>query len=260
MASPVRSRGQGARSDESPRRWGRILVAVLVLVFAGVAMAGWFDKSEATLVELGSPQRILFVNDAGPVMVRTVEDDRVGSGSSLVHADSWLFSRPQVQIESDLDGVVVRLSCRPRFPCRSSAELVVQPGVELVVVSTDGLLEVSRFEGDMTLYGSGRGVVVGPIVGSARIVSDGPIRGFDLFLTELNVLAGAEEVDLTFARSPAELTVETGVGPVRLVLPNRQFHLDVETASEDTQLEVRTSETANRVIVVRALGPVVVVN
>ncbi len=251
------------RSTEGKGRL-RLLAIPLVLVGLAFGASGWFDRSAEETVDLGPVRRLVVVNDAGPIRIRANTDDDPAGVATLVHFDSWLVKRPLVEIDvGSFEGqaaAVARVTCQTRFPCRSSVELAVPNGIEIVVVSTQGVVEVGRFDGSLTVYAAGRGAVLGPLKGTVRVVSDGPVQGFNLRVEKISVSVAAGEVDLSFASPPDELDVVAAAEPVSILVPTNRFQLDVSTTSEEVLLDIRTSERSDRTIVVESEGPVSVLN
>lgn len=267
MVSSVPRTAPGRRPKDR-RRWPWFFIVPLVLVALAVGMTAWFDRSAVGEDELGAPTRLLVVNDAGPVRVRSAligsETEDVPPNSVTIRRhDSWLLERPELEIQPQVtpeSTAVARVSCSTRFPCRSVVEVFVPDGIDLVVVSTEGLAEVDRFDGSITVYSSGGGAMLGPLRGSARIVSDGPVQGFDLALTDVNVLAADADVDLEFAESPMGLTVEAGIGDVDLVVPRGRFQVEVAPESSAILVEIPTNLVSERVIVIQTEGAVTLSN
>ncbi len=259
MATIDSGRSQRSRRQTEPRRrWRRLLTVPLLLILLAVLGSSWFDRTDVTTIEIGATNRILLVNDAGPIRIRSLAESE--GPPELVLRDSWLIRRPELEQVAGAEGVVIRLSCPTRFPCRSAAELSVAAGTEVVVVSTDGLVEVGRFDGSLTVFSSGEGVALGAISGSTRVVSDGVVFGSDLQSTSASVMASEGDVDITFSRSPAALVIEADGGRVDVVVPNQRFRLDIESSEGTIVADVRESETADRTILVRSVGPVTVRN
>ena len=234
-----------------------MLLPVLAFGLA-VAGSGWFDRSAEETLDLATPARVLLVNDAGPVRVRS--HDAADGGASLTYRDSWLVRRPTLEQETGIEGAVIRLTCATWLPCRSSTELSVPAGTEVVVVSSVGLVEVGDFDGVISVFSTGEGVALGAVSGSIRIVSEGSVEGFSLTADAVEVLVSEGDAHLRFARSPSELAIAADQGAAQVSVPNQRFVVDAVSTSADVTLDLRQSETADRVIVIRAAGPVVIDN
>lgn len=238
--------------DSHRRRWPWLFVGAAVSLFF---LAGWFDRSEQAVSDLGAPTRVLLVSDAGPVEIVTADTAR------LTRRDSWLVSRPQVEMATVDDEVVVRVTCPGRFPCRSLLRLEAPAGVELVVVATRGIVDVTSFDGRLTVFTTASdGVVMGPIAGSARVVSrDGVIRGSSLRAEELDIAVEDARVEVSFALPPDSVVVSAGEDLVALEVPDQLYRLEVETDSSTVEIGIDEATTADRQIVIRSDGPVRVV-
>lgn len=258
--------GGGRSSSRLPpsrrTRVGWILgVPVVVIVLMTAALA-WFDRSEVYEIDIGPASRILLVNDAGPIRIRSTPDGSMNAG--LTRYDSWLLDRPRLEVETDTTStsneVAVRITCQRTFGCRSSTELSVPAGIELVVVATAGMVEVDRFDGALTVYASDDGLVLGPVGGSLRIVSAGPVRGNDLVTEEIDLLVADDRVELGFVTAPSAISIEAGVEPVVVALPTDEpYRIDVDTGAGAQRVDVVSDPDAERVVVIRSLGPVSVV-
>ena len=149
---------------------------------------------------------------AGPVRVTS------GEVGSVTHRDSWMFSRPVVAGATEDRESVVRVVCETRMPCRSSVDVVVPPGVELVIVSS-GVVTVDRFDGGLTVLAPESGVALGPVTGSARVLADGDVTATGLGVDSFDAESLRGEVTASFAVEPALIFVAAADAAVALMLP-----------------------------------------
>ena len=241
-----------ARSNEDPtshprrRRW-RALTFLISLLF----VLGWIDRSAVDTVDLSQPTRLLVVSDAGPVDVVD------GNVVSLEHRDSWIFSRPRIEVVERDGQAVVRATCPGRFPCRSALMVTTPPGVEVVVVATAGVVQIDGFSGQLTVFSSGDGVLLGSSSGSARVVArNGAVTGFGLAFGQLDVEVENAGVDLSYRVPPESVLIRADDAKVDLSLPQVRYRLSVETSSTQVDVDMRSFEASERAIVVRSTGPV----
>lgn len=240
-------------------RPGARLPALAILIVASLMVLGWIDRSQRTVVQLGdsvaatAPSRLVVVNSAGPVSVRT------GETTSVAHNDSWLFGRPQVELETLNGETLFRVRCQSWGPCRSSLEVVVTPGTELLVAST-GFVNVDSFDGLLTVLAETSGVSMGPIMGSVRVVAHGDITGTALRAIELDVATVSGSVKLDLLEPADNLLVSAGPPGVVVELPEGEFAVWVEADGDDVEVDVPLLEddTSGPSIVVRSAGPVVI--
>lgn len=225
-----------------------------VVVF-GALVVGLADRSETAVIDIGSPQRLVVVNSAGPIEVRATTE-----AASVEHRDSWIISRPileQSVVDSD---VVVRLSCPGRGPCRSSAIVLAPAGVELVVVSS-GVVTVSSFDGALTVLAENGNVALGPISGSARIVAHQDVIGTALATTDFDVSTVDGELLLDFAVAPERALLVGSTKPIVAAFPDdRVYDVTVEAAGGDVIVEVPEppSDEEPVTVVARTAGPVTI--
>lgn len=232
-------------------RW--VFLGFLVSVFF---LFGWFDQSVETTSELGSPARLVVEGGAGPIQVTVSADDQ-----ARVHRqDSWLFSEPTYEEEETGDALVVRSTCPGLFPCRSALRLEVPIGMVVEVVAENGVVDVVSFEGELTVRStSDDGVILGPVRGIVSVDSpSGNVTGRHVQLDELTVSAGDGSVDVAFARAPASVSVTAEDEPVRIVLPDLLYRLDIATSSADVEINVDRAAGAPREILISSTGPVIV--
>jgi hypothetical protein len=242
--------GEARRSGTRSRllRGAGLFVVVAFFVF------GWSDRSTVEVIELGAPRRVIVVSDAGPVVVRTSDSNRV------THSDSWVVRGPTVDLGSDQDESVVRIRCVTRFPCRSATTVDLVPGVELVVISLRDAVDVASFDGALTVFSEGGDVVLGPLRGSARVVSAaGRIDGFGLRATELTVEVDRAAIDLQFDSAPTSVVLTSVAGPIRLETPDTGYDVMVRTGPANANrvdVEVANVPGAASTVSIRSDGPV----
>ena len=219
---------------------------------------GWFDQSIEQTLEVDASIRLVIISDAGPVEVSSIE---AGQPTAVTRNDSWLFSEPQFETMESAGETVVRVTCPGRFPCRSALRVEVPVGVEVVVVATTGVVDVQNHSGSLLVYSSAsEGVVLGPVGGSARIVSrGGPISGFHLTLDDLELEADQSPVRVSFSKSPTSVRVSGSEELVQIALPQRFYRVDIEAGSASVEVGVNQSINSDRAIEVVSKGPVQVV-
>ncbi len=251
-------------------------MALLVLLAAFVAFSSLADRSRVGSLDLVSETgsvitRLTVVNDAGPVRISRFErqslDDPlfdengvISDGPQVLHVDSFLVSGPSV--ESDVDGseMVVRVRCETRMPCRSRIEVVVPDGIAVLVVAPNGPVQVDGFVGELSIFSGDGGVVLGPVDGSARVVTQGDVIGSGLDADDIEVASIAGVVDLEFATLPTALTVRGSEEEVLIELPVRRIQIDAQTSAGEPLIDARTTDRGDRKVVVRSDGPISVVN
>lgn len=221
---------------EVPRRRWWILPALVLGSL--IAFLGWFDRSAAESVELGTPSRIIVVSDAGPVRLST------GPTSTVTHRDSWVVSQPKFEISIDGAAVLIRVVCDTKMPCRSSIDLQVT-GTPDVLIVAEGFVDVDRFEGKLSILSSKDGVALGPISGSVRVVSTESVVGYGL-RTDLLDISANNDVYLSFGDRyvPHRIQVLDTDGDVR------------PTEDDDVTIGVQSDGEADRSIAIRAGGEV----
>lgn len=247
MAGTTRDRADAASSGRL-RRW---LLAVVVVVALAFGATGWFDRSRSEQLGLEAAGGVVIVNDAGPVTIRSRPAD--GSGVVVTHHDSWLWSGPVIEAQVESDTAVVRVRCRSWTPCRSSVEVSVPDGRSVSVTSLEGV-DVGRFEGALEIFAGDDGVVAGPVLGSLRVLTTGPILANALEATDVDLFSSAG-ITLGFERSPDRLSIVGSTEPITVDLPNQRFRVEIDSP-EPAVVELRTSETSDRRISVRSDGPI----
>lgn len=244
--------------DDEPQSSRRRLWILAGFCFSLFFLSGWFDQSIEQTLEVDAPTRLVIVSDAGPVGVSSIE---AGQAAAITRRDSWLFSEPRFETVESVGETVVRVTCPGRFPCRSALHAEVPVGTEVIVVATTGVVDVQSHTGSLTVYSSASdGVVLGPVGGSARIVSrGGPISGFHLALDDLDVEADQSPVRISFSASPMSVRVSGSEELVQIAVPQRFYRVDIETGSASVEVGVHQSINSDRGIEVVANGPVQVV-
>lgn len=236
------------------RRVGRtrfrgVIIGFLISLFF---LFGWFDQQTTTTVELENAPSIRIESDAGPVEIVT------GDTARVQRRDSWLFSEPSFEQVVTASGVVVRVSCPGRFPCRSALVVEVPPGTILEIVTSDGIVDVLGFDGDLTITSTADdGVLLSRVHGTADIVSNqGPVVGTALGLDEVAVEVDDGPVDLHFGVPPTTVEILGGGGAIDLVVPDVLYRLEVGTSDETVEIEVDRAAGARRELIVQSVGPV----
>lgn len=232
-------------------------VGLIITLVALFFLIGWMDRSRVVENEFGTPRRAFVVSDAGPVSVTT------GTTVRVTQYDSWLLSQPLIEQGVDDDEVVLRVSCPGSFPCRSRLSIEVPPGTELVVIATGGPVQLDGFEGDLTVFASGNDINLGPVRGSARIVSDtGDVAGHGMGLGALTVEVDRASMDLEFARAPESVILTAASGVIRLAVPDEGYRLAIrpeENQEERVRTEIEVDERAEETIAIRSEGTIAVV-
>lgn len=232
-------------------RWG--IGTVLLVLFFGF---GWLDRTEEAGLSFGDRRRIVVVSDAGPVVVRSGEENRAR------HVDSFLLRGPTVELATDDDEAVFRIRCDTAWPCRATTEVQVRPDVELVVISSGGTVLVSSFDGDLTVFADHDDVNLGPVSGSARVVSGtGDVAGFGLALDQLTVEVDSASMGLEFATTPASVVLTNERGLVDLALPDTGYDFTVITpdeVAERVDIGVAAAPSSGSSVSIRSGGPVTV--
>jgi hypothetical protein len=233
-------------STRSRRLW--LVVGALVSIFF---LLGWFDRSEVGTFSLGQPDRILLVSDAGTVEVVA------GNEAAISHNDSWLFSRPRIESAERSGEAVVRVTCPGHFPCRSTVTLTAPTGVELVVVATNGVVDINRFDGKLTVFSTSNDVVLASSSGSARIFSrNGSVRGFGLGFAEIDVETEDSAVELRYAVAPDSVVIRGDETKIEVALPKARYRVRIDTTSTEVDVGFNSTESSERFIVIRSRGPV----
>lgn len=247
----VRTADGEGRVGRSRVRW--VFLGFLVSVFF---LFGWFDQSVETTNELGNPSRLVVEAGAGPIQITVSADDQ----ARLHRQDSWLFSEPSYEEESDGGSLIVRSTCPGSFPCRSALRLEVPAGMVVEVVAEDGVVDIVSFDGDLTVRSTASdGVILGPATGSVSIDSPaGEVVGRHVQVNELSVTASAGAVDLVFARAPTVLSVAADDETVQVFVPDLLYRLDIATSSAEVEIDVDRAAGAPREIAISSTGPVTV--
>jgi hypothetical protein len=224
---------------------------VSAVLAAAVLAAGWFDRSEVDRLEVGRPGRLVVVNDAGPIEVSE------GEGVAVVEvAASYVLRGPAVEVAEGEAGTVVRVVCEGWPPCRAALAVQVPPGTTVEAVSPGDVVAFGPFTGEVTAV-SGTGLVVlGPVWGPVRVaVGSAPVRAADLYSAEVVVEAVDGPVELAARVPPASLRVEAVTSPVVLLVPDGEYHLDVE-GSPARIGDVEVARRAPSAVRIRSAGPV----
>ncbi len=231
-------------------RW-RWALGALVFVALVVGLA---DRSATTVIELGTPQRLIVVNGAGPMEVRA------GDVARVEHRDSWIISRPVVEQAVVGADVVVRVSCPGRGPCRSSVIVDAPAGVELVVVSS-GVMSVTSFDGSLAILAPSGDVALGPIRGSARVVANDNVTGTAIAATEFDVSTVDGELMLDFAEAPLRTLIVGSTRQIVAAFPDdRTYDVTIEAAGGDAIVDVPepSGDEEPAIVVARTAGPVTI--
>ncbi len=223
------------RDEQSRRRRWWLLPALIVGTL--IVFLGWFDRSEETTVELGTPSRIIVINDAGPVSVSQ------GDVSAVTRRDSWVLAQPSAQIEVQESDILIRVLCPGRTPCRSAIDLQVTGAPDLVIIA-DGFVDIDRYEGKLTVFSTRDGVALGPLRGSVRVVANDSVTGAGLDTDLLDISAGGD-VDLWFDRRARRFRVQIlGEDGVERELTPRSLDVDIGIEVEggaDRSIAIRTN-------------------
>ncbi|MEZ5229475.1 MAG: hypothetical protein R2710_23280 [Acidimicrobiales bacterium] len=235
------------------RRILRGSIAAVLVVFFGF---GWLDRSDEASLSFGDRRRIVVVSDAGPVEVRSGTENRAS------HSDSFLVRRPTVELANDGDEAVFRVRCETRWPCRATTSIEVVPGTELVVIADAGAVQVHSFAGNLTVFSDRDDVLLGPIAGSARVVSaTGDVAGFGLALEQLTVELDDASMALEFAAPPLTVVLTNDSGNVDLVVPDTGYDLTVVTdddMADQVDVGVGAAAETGSTVSIRSGGPVTV--
>lgn len=208
----------------APRRWPRRLaLAAVAVAIAAVLAAGWLDRAERSLLDLGAPARVLVVNEAGPLEV--VEAD---GPVALETTASWLFAGPEVVPTTSTDGAEVRISCPGWLPCRVAARLSVPPGTEVEAVTPHDVVSASRTSGPLTLSSDDGHVALGPVSGPVRVLTgSADVHAAGLRSPDVRIETSSGAVSVWSALVPGSLVVEAGAAPVVLTVPDAAYDLDL---------------------------------
>ncbi len=228
-------------------------LGLLAIVFFGF---GWLDRGDDAALSFEDRRRIMIVSDAGPVTITSGDENRAS------HTDSFLIRRPTIELATDDDEAIFRIRCETAWPCRSTTEVEVKPGVELVVIATGGIVQVNSFSGDLTIFSEHDDVYLGPVSGSARVVSaTGDVAGFGLELEALPVEVDHSDIDLDFVESPRTVVLTNDEGTVDLDLPDTGYDLSVRTADEladQVEIGVGADSSTGATVSIRSGGAVTV--
>ncbi len=247
--------------------WRRRTIVLLTLIALLVLGTTWFASSRQTVETFADADRILLINDAGPVRVRSVasfdgvpdegalDEAAVSAGVIVRLSQSWLVRGPLLESEADGDSLVVRATCQTRFPCRAALEIFVPAGVQLSVVAAGDMVEIDTFDGALSVFAGEGGVALGSVVGSVSIVSDGPVIGGTLGPAELTIEVVDDIVDLSFIDPPMLLSVSAGTRDVRIDLPAAEDYL-IDATAPELEIGVESNESSERLISVRSDGSV----
>lgn len=241
----------GTYSERRNLRWRWVLGALASITL----VIGLADRSSTSLIEIGTPQRLIVVNSAGPVEVRAAD-----AVATVEHRDSWIWSRPVMEQTVVGSDVVVRLSCPGRGPCRTSAIVEAPAGIELVVVSS-GVVTVPSFDGSLTVLAEQDSVALGPIRGSARVVAHDNVQGSGLATIELDVSTVDGELILDFATAPERVLLVGSTKSILAEFPDDQtYNVTVEAAGGDVIVDVPEPSGGEEAVVVvaRTAGPVTI--
>lgn len=240
------------------RRFIRWLgLAILIAFF----VAGWSDQSAEETLEFAAAQRLMVVTNAGPVEVLT------GQTLQVTHADSWLGSRPEIESAAVGGEAVVRVRCEGIMPCRSALTIEAPPGAEVVVVSEDDLVNLTQFDGSVTVYSRRGGVSLGAVSGSAKIVSlDGDVIGTGMELDTVTVAAEHSAIAMSFAAAPQSVVITGGSASVELYVPDVGYSVSVRQpdGADSSHVQIGIEEKSppsaadGRLISVVSAGPVTV--
>ncbi len=229
------------------------VVVVLAALFFGF---GWLGRTDEASLGFGDRRRIVIVSDAGPVNVIS------GDENLASHIDSFLVRRPTIELATDDDEAVLRVLCDTRWPCRAATTIEVKPGTELLVISSGGTVQVSSFSGDLTVFSDHDDVYLGPLAGSARVVSaTGDVVGFGLTLQQLTVQLDDAAMDLEFAASPESVVLTNERGVVDLVVPDTGYAVTVFTEddlADLVDLQIGTDPDTPSTVSIRSGGAVTV--
>lgn len=247
---------------EDTRRWRRWVIVLLALVGSLVVGTTWFGSSTRTVETFPDANRILLVNDAGPVRVRSmasfdgVLDQSVSAAGIIVRSSqSWLVRSPRIESATEGQSMVVRATCPTRLPCRVAVEIFVPPGIQLSVVAARDMVQVDNFDGALSIFAGEEGVVLGSVSGSTSIVSDGPVRGGTLGPTELTIEVVDDPVELTYIDPPMLLSVSAGTRGVLISVPTDEDYL-IDAEAPVVTIGIDSTESSERLISVRAGGTV----
>ncbi len=226
--------------------------AGLVVVAAFVAFLGWGDRSASSTVELADDD-LLIVNVAGPVTLRSSPaGDSGGATATATVSESWLWSRPEISASSNDGRGVLQVRCPGRGPCRAALDVVVPAGADVVVIA-GAAVTVTRFDGSLTVLAADGPVALGPVSGSARVVSAGPIDGHGLLASALD-LSSSDDVALTFDTAP-DSVVLAGAN-VRVEVPDDDYLVSA-TANGAVDSAVVSDDDASSRLVLDASGDLV---
>jgi hypothetical protein len=109
----------------------------------------------------------------------------------------------------------------------------------------DGFVDVDQFDGKLTVFSSKGGVALGPLSGSVRVVSNGPVTGAGLE-TDLLDVSSSEDVDLWFGGDVVDhrLQIVSSEGDERAI------------SDEAIRIEIATDGEAASSVAIRTDGEV----
>lgn len=230
-----------AGSNERP--WWRLPALVAGVVATVVAFTAWADRAATIETPIEAADRLVVINRAGPITVSAGADDL------LVRNDSWLLSRPELETAMEGGEQVMRITCDGVGPCRSSADVILGSGLDLVII-TDDVVSIDRYDGDVTVVSSAGSVTLGPITGSARVRSTGRVDGFSLGVGSIDIATTDGPISLAFVAPPSVVRAEAGDRDVSLRLPGGPYAVDAEVAGE-ADIDVDVDVDADRSVQIR---------
>lgn len=162
----------------------------------------------------------------------------------------------EVTIETDGDRLVVRGACDDGWfdHCRIGFEITVPAGLDVVVRTDNGHIDVADVEGRVEVRTDNGHIDLAGIDGGVLARSDnGAIDGRDLGADEVSAHTDNGGVDLRFRTAPTDVDVITDNGSIEVVLPDDGEPYDVEADSDhgDVDVDVDVVSEGPRCVVVR---------
>lgn len=200
----------------------------------------------------------------------TVRQDPASSGGQLTGTATYSLVRSAVTIS----GTTVRYHCRwDMGDCSLDGTLTVPPQAAITLTTGGGDVTMANYTGNLALSLDGGNLNVGTLSGTMQVSSsggdvsvttlDGPMQldtsGGNINIGAVTSSAGGTvqsdggDVTMTFTKVPANLSIDSNGGNVRLILPDADrdyiYNVSTEGGNKDYPSLVRGSHPAVTVTV-----------
>jgi hypothetical protein len=247
---------------QSRTAWQAFGIAVTVAVLLGAGSVAWrtWLSPERTVEHRQTYRqpvsRVEFISDVGDLTVLAGEP-----GAVTVERQLTSTSRNRPTVDEALTGQTLQITGRCpsngwRFglgsECRIHYVLLVPPDTSLEVRTDAGDVRVKDLTGEVRITVAAGDVTAEHLAGPLLVRSDsGDIRGIGLRTATTDLETSAGDIDLSFAQTPATVSVVADAGDVVIGLPDGTYRVSTDADAGEEEIDVANDPGARSTVTAR---------